>query len=93
MGTNPMNPIDGALHIGPHRMIGRGGISRYIKGLARSHFARRDSCARDRVAARDAARERETRAWTGPLAAHADNTRVRGVGRIQMRSAGSESVR
>ena len=60
--------IDDAVYEGLHRVVGRGGISRFIEDLARPHVAQRDLSAEYREAARDAARESEAKAWTEGLA-------------------------
>jgi predicted CopG family antitoxin len=57
--------IDDAVYEGLHRVVGRGGISKFIENLARPHVAQRDLGAQYREAARDAAREREAQAWSG----------------------------
>ncbi|MGH7604631.1 MAG: addiction module antitoxin [Gemmatimonadaceae bacterium] len=60
--------IDDAVYEGLHRMVGRGGISKFIEELARPHLAQRDLSAQYIEAARDAAREAEAREWGEGLA-------------------------
>jgi hypothetical protein len=59
--------IDDAVDDGLHRVVGRGGISRFLEDLARPHVAQRDLGARYREAAKDAAREAEAQAWSEGL--------------------------
>jgi predicted CopG family antitoxin len=68
-------PIDDAVYEGLHRVVGRGGISKFIENLARPHVAQRDLGAQYREAARDAAREREAQAWSEGLAGGVDEAR------------------
>jgi hypothetical protein len=67
--------IDDAVYEGLHRVVGRGGISKFIEDLARPHVAQEDLTAQYRQAARDAAREREARAWTEGMARDPDEAR------------------
>lgn len=67
--------VDDAVYAGLHRVVGRGSIGKFIEDLVRPHVAQRDLSAQYREAARDAAREREARAWTEGLAGDADETR------------------
>lgn len=67
--------IDDAVYEGLHRVVGRGGISKFIEDLARPHVAQADLTAQYRQAARDAAREREARAWTEGLTRDPDEAR------------------
>jgi hypothetical protein len=61
-------PDDDAVYEGLHRVVGRGGISKFIEDLARPHVAQRDLGAQYREAAEDAAREDEAQAWSEGLA-------------------------
>jgi predicted CopG family antitoxin len=67
--------IDDAVYEGLHRVVGRGGISKFLEELARPHVAQRDLAAQYREAARDAVREREAREWSEGLAGGVDETR------------------
>ena len=67
--------IDDAVYEGLHRVVGRGGISKFIENLARPHVAQRDLTTEYREAAKDAAREREARHWCESLAGGVDETR------------------
>jgi hypothetical protein len=60
-------PDDDAVYEGLHRVVGRGGISKFIEDLARPHVAQRDLGAQYREAAEDAAREDEAQAWSEGL--------------------------
>ncbi len=66
---------DDAVYEGLHRVIGRGGISKFIEELARPHVAQKDLGAQYREAARDATREHEARAWTEGLIGGVDEAR------------------
>ena len=67
--------IDDEVYSGLHQVVGRGSISKFIEDLARPHVAQRDLSSQYREAAKDAAREREARAWTEGLAGDIDETR------------------
>lgn len=67
--------IDDEVYAGLHQVVGRGSISKFIEDLARPHVAQRDLSSQYREAAKDAAREREARAWTEGLAGDIDETR------------------
>ena len=67
--------IDDAVYEGLHRVVGRGGISRFLEDLARPHVAQRDLAAQYREAAKDAARETEAQVWSEGLAGGVDETR------------------
>ena len=67
--------IDDAVYEGLHRVVGRGGISKFIEDLARPHVAQRDLSAQYKEAAKDAARESEAQAWSEGLAGGVDETR------------------
>jgi predicted CopG family antitoxin len=67
--------IDDAVYEGLHRVVGRGSISKFIEDLARPHVAQTDLSAQYREAAKNAAREREAKAWTEGLAGGIDETR------------------
>ena len=67
--------IDDAVYEGLHRVVGRGSISKFIEDLARPHVTQRELSAQYREAARDAAREREAKAWTEGLAGGVDEAR------------------
>jgi len=67
--------IDDAVYEGLHRVVGRGGISKFIEDLARPHVAQRDLSVQYREAAKDAAREAEAQAWSEGLAGGVDETR------------------
>jgi len=67
--------IDDSVYEGLHRVVGRGGISKFIENLARPHVAQRDLTAEYREAAKDSAREREAQAWCEGLAGEVDETR------------------
>ena len=67
--------IDDAVYEGLHKVVGRGGISKFIEDLARPHVAQGDLSAQYREAARDARREGDARAWTEGLARGVDETR------------------
>lgn len=67
--------IDDAVYEGLHRVVGRGGISKFLEELARPHVAQADLSDQYREAARDAARETDARAWIEGLARGVDETR------------------
>ena len=75
MGKKLTILIDDAVYEGLHRVVGRGGISKFIEQLARPHVAQADLTEQYREAARDAMREKEARAWTEGLAGWVDETR------------------
>jgi predicted CopG family antitoxin len=75
MGKKLTILIDDAVYEGLHRVVGRGSISKFIEDLARPHVAQKDLGSQYREAARDAAREREARAWTENLIGGVDETR------------------
>lgn len=64
--------IDDAVYTGLHWVVGRGSIGKFIEDFARPHVAQGDLSAQYREAAKDAAREREARAWTEGLARDVD---------------------
>jgi hypothetical protein len=59
--------IDDAVYEGLHRVVGGGGISRFLEDLAQPHVAQRDLSAQYREAVKDAAREAEAQAWSEGL--------------------------
>jgi hypothetical protein len=67
--------IDDAVYEGLHRVVGRGGISKFLEDLARPHVAERDLTEQYREAAGDAKREEEARDWTEGLAGAPDEAR------------------
>ncbi len=67
--------IEDSVYEGLHRVVGRGGISKFIENLARPHVAQNDMGAQYREAARDTAREREARDWTEGMIGSVDETR------------------
>ena len=67
--------IEDSVYEGLHRVVGRGGISKFIENLARPHVAQEDLGAQYAEAALDSTREAEARAWTEGLIGSADEAR------------------
>jgi hypothetical protein len=67
--------IEDSVYEGLHRVVGRGSISKFLVDLARPYVTEKDLGTQYREAARDAAREREARAWTESLFGSVDETR------------------
>jgi predicted CopG family antitoxin len=67
--------IDDTVYEGLHKVVGRGGISKFLEQLARPHVAQTDLTEQYREAARDVSREKEARAWTKGLARGVDEAR------------------
>jgi len=67
--------IEDSVYEGLHRVVGRGGISKFIENLARPHVAQKDIGAQYLEAAGDEERESEARAWTEGLITSSDEAR------------------
>lgn len=67
--------IDDAVYDGLHRVVGRGGISKFLENLARPHVAQSDLSEQYRLAARDPAREKEAHEWVEGLSRDVDEAR------------------